>query len=228
LPNPQPGKYPTLSKDARLTALIDLYNTRAAPLALREIGKITTEIVRQPNESGESGLGDLIADAHLEATRSAGAQLAFMNHGGIRADLRAERGVVTYNDLFSVHPFGNGLITLSLTGEQIDALLEQQWLQSDGTLQVSAGFYYEWSAAAPAGQKVDIGRIRLQGEPIDAKQVYRVTVNEFLAEGGAGFVMLKRAPERVRGIVDLEALERYVAAHSPIGAPPGGRIVRRD
>lgn len=229
LPNPRPDKYPTLSKDARLTATVDLYNAQAAPLAHREIGKITADITRQPNASGECALGNLIADAQLAATRSAGAQIAFMNRGGIRADLRADHAVVTYNDVFSIHPFGNGLVTLSLTGEQIDALLEQQqWHPSDTMLQVSAGFHYEWDAAAPKGQRVDIGRIRLDGAPIDPAHVYRVTVNEFLAQGGDGFLTLKHASNRTRGIQDVDALAQYIASHSPIGVPSGERIVRRN
>lgn len=228
LSNPRPDEYPTLAKDSRLTALVDFYNAQAAPLAQREIGKITADLTRQPSESGECAIGNLIADAQLAATRSAGAQIAFMNRGGIRADLRSDHAIVTYSDVFSIHPFGNGLVTLSLTGEQIDALLEQQWQQSDTMLQVSAGFSYEWDAAAPVGRKVDISRIRLDGATIDPAQVYRITVNEFLSQGGDGFLMLKNASERIRGVQDIDALAQYIAAHSPLGEPRMKRIVRRN
>ncbi|HEY5808482.1 MAG TPA: bifunctional metallophosphatase/5'-nucleotidase, partial [Povalibacter sp.] len=228
LPNPLPEKYPTLAADARLSPLVTFYNAKAAPLAQRTVGRITAEITRQPNEAGESAMGDLIADAQLAATREAGAQIAFMNRGGMRADLRTDTGTVTYSDVFSIHPFGNGLITLSLTGQQIDDLLEQQWLPSSTMLQVSTGFSYEWDAAAPAGTKVDIAAIRLQGARIDPAQIYRVTVNEFLSQGGDGFLMLRAAPARVRGIIDVDALEQYIARNSPIGAPAMGRIIRRN
>jgi len=226
--NPLPDRYPTLTKDARLTPLVEFYNAQAAPLAQREVGKMAAEITRQPAASGESALGDLIADAQLLATRTAGAQMAFMNRGGIRTDLRASGGVVTYNDVFSVHPFGNGLITLSLSGTQIRALLEQQWLEADTVLQVSNGFSYAWDAAAPPGSRVDIRNIRLNGTSIDPARLYRVTVNEFLAQGGDGFAVLKDAVEGVRGTTDVDALEKYISQHSPLTAPSGNRIVRRN
>jgi 5'-nucleotidase len=152
-----------------------------------------------------------------------------MNRGGMRADLTTDRGYVTYSDLFAVHPFGNGLVTVSMTGQQIDALLEQQeWAQDDGVLQVSSGFTYEWDARAPVGQRVDLAKIRLNGTALDPAQSYRVTVNEFLAAGGDGFSVLLRASEPTRGVVDVEALEKYVVENSPVSAPRGGRIVRRN
>jgi 5'-nucleotidase len=226
--NPLPQKYPTLAKDARLMPLVDFYNAQAAPLARREVGRTEAEITRQANPSGESALGDLVADAQLDATKAAGAQIAFMNRGGMRTDLRADKGIVTYSDVFSVHPFGNGLITLSLTGTEIDALLEEQWLHANTMLQVSTGFTYEWDAAQPAGQRIDFSRIRLNGRSLGPGTVYRVTVNEFLAQGGDGFAILKDAPDRMRGVMDVEALEHYIAQHTPIEAPAGNRIVRRN
>lgn len=227
-PNPLPDRYPTLPKDPRIAALVDFYNRQAAPLAQREVGKITGELTRAIDEAGEATLGRLIADAQLEATRGAGAQIAFMNRGGIRTDLRSNRGVVTYDDVFAVHPFGNALITLTLTGEQIRQLLEQQWTASDTMLQVSSGFEYVWDAKATPGQRVDASSMKIDGRPLEPAQSYRVTVNEFLAQGGNNFTVLKSAPNRERGVVDVEALERYITAHSPISPPSGQRIRRRN
>jgi len=224
--NPLPDKYPTLAKDAALSPLVDFYTAQAAPLAQRRLGEISTSLTREPTSSGESALGSLIADAHLAATRTAGAQIALMNRGGMRTDLRADRGYLTYSDLFAVHPFGNLLVTLSLTGEQLDALLEEQWTSTDTILQVSSGFTYDWDAGAVPGQRVDISSIRLDGVPIEAKRTYRVTVNDFLAQGGEGFTVFKQATDPIRGVMDVEALEEYVARHSPLSAPAGRRIVR--
>lgn len=226
--NPLPQKYPTLVKDPKLSSLVRFYNEQAAPLAQRRLGEMSAAITRDASPAGQSALGSLVADAHLTATRSAGAQIAFMNRGGVRTDLRADGGYLTYSDVFAVHPFGNSLITLNLTGAEIDTLLEQQWTVANTMLQVSSGFSYEWDAKAPAGQRVDIARIRLDGVPIDPARVYRVTVNDFLAQGGEGFTLLKQAGERTRGIVDVEALEQYVTAHSPLLAPTEQRIVRRN
>ena len=142
-----------VSKDSLLTALIAKYNVIAAPLANRVIGSITANITRTANAAGESALGDVIADAQLDATNDPGfgeAVVAFMNPGGIRADLTYAGspagegdGNVTYGEMFTVQPFGNSMVTMSLTGAQIDTLLEQQFngcgtQNANRILQVSA------------------------------------------------------------------------------------------
>ena len=138
-----------------LTALIDRYDALSAPRANAVIGAVTADITRQRNEAGESTLGDVIADAHLAATRDAdsgGAVVAFMNQGGIRDDIRFAasgdegHGELTYGEAFAVHPFGNSLVTMSLIGAQVHALLESQFgnpeVNTRGVLQVSEGFSY--------------------------------------------------------------------------------------
>ena len=145
----------------------------------------------------------------------------------MRTDLQGSDGYLTYSDVFAVHPFGNLLVTLSLTGEQIHGLLEQQWLEAQTILQVSDGFSYEWDAAAPPGQRIDSARIRLNGIPLDPQRSYRVTVNDFLAQGGDGFTLLKQAANPVRSVMDVAALESYASTHVPLTAPPAGRIVRQ-
>jgi 5'-nucleotidase len=222
-------------KASPLTALLAKYNAIAAPLANRVIGSITADITRTPNAAGESALGDVIADAQLEATNDPGfgdAVVAFMNPGGIRADLTYASspagegdGNVTYGEMFTVQPFGNSMVTMTLTGAQIDALLEQQWVVNR-TLQVSNGFTYTWSVSAPVGNKVDIASIQINGVPIDANASYRVTVNSFLADGGDGFSVLTQGTDRLGGEVDTDAFEKYFAANSPISPGPQNRIIR--
>jgi 5'-nucleotidase len=126
-----------------------------------------------------------------------------------------------------VHPFGNVLITLSLTGEQLRSLLEEQWTRANTVLQVSEGFSYTWDAVQPLGARVDPVSMHLNGVPIEPRTKYRVTVNEFIAYGGNGFTVPTRGLEQTRGAVDVEALERYVRENSPISAPATHRITRR-
>jgi len=162
--------------------------------------------------------------------------VAFMNPGGIRTDLIFNQisggelpGEVTYGEAFSVQPFGNSLVTMSLTGAQIDTLLEQQFDNpAPGQmriLQVSQGFTYTWSASAPTGSKVDIASIMINGTPIDPAGVYRVTVNSFLADGGDRFTVLTQGTDRLGGAVDLDALIAYFAAYSPVAPGPMNRII---
>lgn len=229
-----------VTPDPVLTALIDKYATLSAPLANQVIGTITSDILRANNAAGESALGDVIADAQLAATAPVGfgeAVVAFMNPGGIRDDmLFAEisggeaSGEVTYGEAFSVQPFGNSLVTMTLTGAQIDALPEQQFdnpgVGSNRILQVSDGFTYEWSAAAPTGSKVDPASIMIGGVPVDLSASYRVTVNSFLADGGDNFSVLVDGTDRLGGEVNLDALVTYFGANSPVALGPQDRITQ--
>lgn len=229
-----------VTPDAVLTALIDKYEALAAPLANTVIGTITADILRAGNPAGESAMGDVIADAQLAATDDPGfgeAVVAFMNPGGIRDDLLFDEisgseapGDVTYGEAFSVQPFGNSLVTMSLTGAQIDALLEQQFdnpsVGSNRILQVSDGFTYAWSASAPTGFKVDPASISIGGVPLDPAASYRVTVNSFLADGGDNFSVLVGGIDRLGGEVDLDALATYFGANSPVAPGPQNRIVQ--
>ena len=222
-----------------LRELIDKYVTLSAPLANQVIGTITTDITEDETPAGESALGDVIADAQLAATSGptvGEAVVAFMNPGGIREDLLfASSGVeadgeVTFGEAFSVQPFGNSLVTMTLTGAQIDALLEQQFDNPDPgsnrILQVSEGFSYTWDAAAPVGSRVDPATIMINGSPIDLGTGYRVTVNSFLADGGDNFSVLVDGTNRLGGEVDLDALVTYFGANSPVAPGPQDRINR--
>ena len=222
-------------KASLLTALINKYNAIAAPLANRVIGSITTNITRTNNAAGESALGDVIADGQLEATLAQGAVVAFMNPGGIRADLTYASssagegdGNVTYGEMFTVQPFGNSMVTLTLTGTQIERVLEEQFpnctLPAARILQVSAGFTYTWNTAGGMCDKVDPASISINGVPLDLSASYRVTVNSFLADGGDSFPTLAQGTNRVGGEVDTDAFEAYFAAHSPVAPGPQNRI----
>lgn len=227
-------------KAAPLTALLAKYNAIAAPLANRVIGSITAPITRTANAAGESALGDVIADGQLAATTASelgGAVVAFMNPGGIRADLAFPSspagegdGNVTYGEMFTVQPFGNSMVTMTLTGAQIERLLEEQFapctLGSNRILQVSAGFTYTWSASGASCDKVDPASIMLNGEVIDPAASYRVTVNSFLADGGDSFPILTQGTDRLGGAVDTDAFEAYFAANSPVAPGPQNRITR--
>ncbi|HEU0235312.1 MAG TPA: bifunctional metallophosphatase/5'-nucleotidase [Candidatus Limnocylindrales bacterium] len=229
----------TVPKAPDLTALVTKYKTLSAPLANRVVGNITADITRTQNAAGESSLGNLIADSQYLATKDAGfgeAVVAFMNPGGIRADLTYPSspagegdGVVTYGEIFTVQPFGNSLVTMTLTGAQIDTLLEQQFdnpvVGQRRMLQISDTLRYSWSASAPTGSKVDVASIMIGGVPINPAASYRVTVNSFLADGGDLFSVLSLGTNRLGGDVDLDAVEKYFNAQvGPVAPPAQNRI----
>ena len=223
----------------KITRLIDKYTELAAPLANTVIGTTTADISRTGNAAGESALGDIIADAQLAATEGAAtgnAVAAFMNPGGIRADIdfatsetgTEAAGEFTFGEAFGVQPFGNSLVTMTLTGAQIDTLLEQQFDNPNAPdsriLQVSEGFSYTWDSAAPTGAKVDPATIMIDGVVLDAGTGYRITVNSFLADGGDNFAVLADGTDRLGGEVDLDALVTYFGANSPVPPGPQDRI----
>jgi 5'-nucleotidase len=221
-----------LAKDAGQTALIDSYDRLAAPLGNRPAGSVTETLSRTPKNTGESPLGDIIADAQLAATSAAangGAVIAFTNPGGVRADItHKETGAVTYADLFASQPFRNQLVTITLTGNQIKDMLEQQWLdpKRPRILQVSKGFSYAWDGSKGDGERVLPERMSLHGQPVDPAASYRVTINNFLFVGGDGFTVLTRGTAPQVGIYDVDALNSYFLANSPIGPTAADRIVR--
>lgn len=218
-----------------MTNLIAKYKAIADPLANRIIGEITADLTRQASPAGEMPLGNIIADAQLFATQApdkGGAVIALMNSGGIRAELTYKAtaqegdGKVTYGEAFAVQPFGNHLVTMTLTGAQIKQLLEQQFdnpvAGQNRILQVSSSFSYAWSPSAPAGDRVR--DMRINGRPVIPSQNYRVTVNSFMADGGDGYSVLKQGKERLVGVTDIVALEAYFKERSPIAPSDRPRI----
>ncbi len=230
--------WPVYPADPEVAALVARYSAAAAPLAAAPAGRLAAPATRQPRLNGESVMGRIVADAILAATHSAeagGAQLAFVNPGGVRADLvPAADGGVTFGQLYSVQPFGNTLMALTLSGEQIRQLLEQQFDSGTNTvaspriLQVSHGFGYTLDRAAPAGQR--IRRMRLNGQAIEPQRDYRVGVQSYLGSGGDNFSVFTHGRDITGGGLDVDALADYIRAQSaagPMALPLAARISGR-
>ncbi|MYW91887.1 bifunctional metallophosphatase/5'-nucleotidase [Amycolatopsis rubida] len=220
-----------VTADPAVTKLVDEAKTKAAPIANKQVGTITADLPAAGGSSGESPLGDVIADAQLEATKSNNAVIAMTNPGGIRADLTYKSssagegdGVVTYGEAFTVQPFSNIMQTITLTGANLKNVLEQQWGQPGGTkiLQISKSLHYTYSAAAPVGSRVS--NITVNGTAVDPAAQYRVSVNNFLAAGGDGFTEFTKGTDLAGGPVDLDAFIAYLGAHPGIAPPPADRI----
>ncbi|SDC74524.1 bifunctional metallophosphatase/5'-nucleotidase [Actinokineospora iranica] len=225
----------TVPADPEIAALVDEASAKSAPIANRRVGTISADLVRAAAPSGESPLGDVIADAQLAATAGNQAQVAMTNPGGIRTDLTYASspagegdGVVTYGETFAVQPFGNITQTVTLTGAQIKAVLEQQWQpQPNGTtltrfLQVSSTLTYTWSRSAGQGDRVS--DIAIAGQPLDPAATYRVSVNNFLAAGGDGFTELAKGTDLTGGPVDLDAFTAYLSANPNLSPPAPTRV----
>ncbi len=202
-----------------------------------KLGDITADVNRgvqdntSENRGAESTLGNFVADVQLWATQQAGSQIAFMNPGGLRADLKYAAnpttpgdgtGVVTYSEAAGVQSFANTLVTKDLTGEQIRQALEQQWQPAGASrpflkLGVSAGLTYTYDPAAAAGSRIT--GMWLDGTPLDLGATYKVTVNSFLASGGDNFGAFAQGTNSAdSGRVDLASMVDYFEAN-PVVSP---------
>jgi 5'-nucleotidase len=239
----------TSKEDPAVQAVVNQYVTASAPLANQVIGNIQGDLTRTPSvvggvTLGEQTLGDVIADAQYVATQPTalgGAQLAFMNPGGIRNDLKASDissggeavGEVTYGEAFTVQPFGNSLVTKTMTGDMIRRLLQQQFQNCGGTaplegriLQISSSFKYEQIPAAAACTD-KIGKMWVNDAEVTPTDSFRVTMNNFLASGGDGFTVFKEGTSALGGAQDIDAFVQYFGAAGTTGiaVPALDRIV---
>lgn len=235
--------------DPRVQAVVDQYLAASAPLANRVIGTIQGDLTRTQSvvngqTLGEETLGDVIADGQLAATAPAdlgGAVVAFMNPGGIRQDLLVNSispggeapGEVTYGEAFSVQPFGNSLVTKTMTGDMIRRLLQQQFAAclanpapGNRILQVSSSFKYESNPGA-ATCEGKIGTIWVDGAVVQPTDSFRVTMNNFLATGGDSFSVFNEGTDSLGGAQDIDAWIEYfeAAGAAGIAVPPLDRIV---
>jgi 5'-nucleotidase len=227
---------PGLEPDAAVAALVARAEAAVAPRARRVIGRQSGTLSRKPAASGESALGNLIADAQRARM---GTDFAFVNPGGIRADLECARGAIcdiTYADVFSVQPLGNTLVRLEMSGEQIHALLEQQFpLQrrrgSPRFLQVS-GLSWRWDPARVDAQtgacRGCVIEVRRNGAPVERQARYSVAANSFLADGGDRFTLFLEAKRLGGGPLDVDVLADYIGSlGQPYSAPATGARIRR-
>jgi 5'-nucleotidase len=228
-----------VAADSAVARIVTKYAALAEKRADVIVGAVTADIPRRTNEAGESPLGDVVADTILEAARApenGGAVAAFMNSGGIRADLVARparpdapAGSIRYRDLFAVQPFGNVVAVVTMTGEMIKRVLEQQFEGSGrNVLQVSSGFTYQYRSTAPFGQRVDAASIAINGHRIAPEDRVRVASLDFLLDGAGGFPLFRQGTDRLVVGPDVDAMVSYFKAHSPVAPGPADRIVRLE
>jgi 5'-nucleotidase len=241
-----------ITPDPKITTVINKWKPLADLIGNQEVGTITGDIRRafigtSEDRGSESNAGNMISDAQLWATLVNGAQIAFMNPGGIRSDLiyapsgSEGPGVVTYAEAFNTQPFSNILMTFPMTGEQIVDVLEEQCQPAGSSrpflhLGVSEGFTYDLAktfglvdhdnnpGTAPVNSctSVTVSNVELNGTALDMGATYVVTVNNFLADGGDNFVTFRDVDpaDRIGGGIDLDALNDYLGSEGPV-APPG-------
>ncbi|OFW16096.1 MAG: hypothetical protein A3F70_10360 [Acidobacteria bacterium RIFCSPLOWO2_12_FULL_67_14] len=221
-----------VGKDAAQTALISRYRPAAEALSNRVVGSITATLSRTTNPAGESSLGDVVADALLDAAREtpgANPDLAIWNPGGIRTDLVAEPGrdstPVTFGQAFSVLPFGNELIVKTVTGKVLLQMLEDQFgPERARIMQVSNGFSYAYDPSRPRGGRILRDSVRIQDRPLELSKGYRLATSNFLWDTGDGMAALAQGTDPLLVGIDYELFASYLSRRSPIRPGPQNRI----
>jgi 5'-nucleotidase len=226
--NPAYRQFPP---DPAIAALVQRYHDAAQAIASRPVGKLPGELVA--SDSGVSVAAEFIADGEYFAARPAakgGSDFALMNDGGARSGIiPAADGTVAYGQIFTMQPFSNNIVTLSLTGADVLALLEQQFdsglntVDKPNLLMPSANVRMAYDRSRPAGARVV--SVTIDGKPLDRARTYRVTVNNFMASGGDNFTLLARGIDRVDAGLDLDATEAYLRTNPPL--PAGDRVIDR-
>ncbi len=234
---------PAITADAVVAKIVAGYKALVSPIANQVLGSITTDLPNSRVDGACNMLaGNLIADSQLTATQPAnfgGAAIAFMNGGGVRAPgftfasstAGEGNGNVTYGEAFTVQPFGNSLVTMTLTTQLIKGFLEEQFAGCLGQSATatrfalpSAGFKYTWDGARACGARISNVTLASGTNPVETlvdaagvvqnpAKAYRVTVNNFMADGGDGYSTLVKGINRIGGAQDIDALTAYMATN---------------
>lgn len=221
-------------EDPAAKAKVEEYKAPLTELQKLVVGHTTVELngVRDDVRSKETNLGNLITDGMVaKANEFLPTYIAMQNGGGIRASI--DGGDITLGEVLTVLPFGNNLVTLDLTGEEILAALEHSVSApgAGGFMQVS-GLRFKYDPAKPVGERVWYVEALTAGgfEELQLEKTYRVATNAFTADGGDGYSMFKKAKDEGRiaelYIVDFEVFTSYLEAHNPVSPTVEGRIIQ--
>jgi 2',3'-cyclic-nucleotide 2'-phosphodiesterase (5'-nucleotidase family) len=205
---------PDAKPDPDIARIVDTYDQRVRGRFAQVVGETTVDLVRRAD--GESNIGDVISDAVRAAT---GAEIAFHNSGGIRADIPA--GKVNMEQIYTVLPFDNVVLAMDLKGEDILALLERSAGLAKGMLQVS-GVTFRCDLTKLAGTRVS--KVTVGKAPLDRLRTYRVATNDFLSAGGDRFTEFRKGTNIVFGGALRDVFVDYLRQRSPIAPTPEGRI----
>jgi len=220
---------PSFGKEKVVEKIVNEYRLASQVHVQKVISHLPSSLTRNASRSGESALGNLIADAQWASTAAkerGASDFALMNPGGVRADLIIQPGggTVNFGQLFKVQPFGNTMVVKRMTGAQIKGLLEHQFVNVERpkVLFPSHQLRYTVDLQKELGQR--ISQIRISDQSLNMTGLYHVTVNSFLASGGDGFYQLNSAPTVSGGELDIDALSDYLRKNPGIKPPDTTRI----
>ncbi|WP_286204728.1 bifunctional metallophosphatase/5'-nucleotidase [Corynebacterium afermentans] len=216
-----------ITPDEEVEALVEKAKDEADKLGQKVVAKVGDTFQRGSNPGDETGTNrgtestanNMIAESALVALEKfleEDIDLGVMNAGGVRDDLK--EGDVTYQQAFSVQPFGNSIDVATLTGAAIKEALENQWQTPEAAeksgrprldMGLSDNVSYTYNPDAPRGERIT--SISIDGKPMEMDKKYRVAASSFLFDGGDEFIDPAKATERnTVGYNDLQAFVDYL------------------
>jgi 5'-nucleotidase len=245
----------TVPANTTVGNIIKAYSGLVSPVANVVLGAISTALPTTRDTACNMPAGNLIADSQLAATKASGfgqAAIAFMNGGGVRAAFTFPSssagegdGNVTYGEVFTVQPFGNSLVTMSLTAQNLKEVLEEQFVGCRGQSTTatrfmipSAGFKYEWDGSKACDARISKVTltaggvtetiVNAAGVVVNPTKTFRITVNNFMATGGDGYSTFLKGTNLLGGAQDVDALSAFLGRYKAPAAPYNPTIVADD
>lgn len=223
-------KYPGIA------ATVDEAKAQAEEQGKQVVANSPIDFTRGKNEGADSGsnrgvessLSNLLAEAakwSVAANSNVTPDIGVMNAGGVRDDLPA--GDVTYQQAFSVQPFGNENSYKTLKGADFKEALEQQWKPGADRPRLALGLSnnvsYTYNPDAEQGNRIT--SITIDGKPMDMDKDYVIAGSTFLLAGGDSFDAFKKGSEMSNiGLVDVDAFIQYLKSGEEL-APRGQSAV---
>ncbi|WP_433326082.1 bifunctional metallophosphatase/5'-nucleotidase [Spirillospora sp. CA-294931] len=232
-----------IAPDPRLQKIADYWKARGQRRAAEPVAAQTGDFTRVQNAHGESTLGDLAADVQYwtaSRSRAGRADLALIatkplkGSTALRRDLPAAKGTdpgdadgrVTFGEAWNAYGYGNPILTVSVTGEQIHQALEQQWQGGKfAPLAVSKNVRYRYDATRPEGDRVDPKDVAVNGRPLDPSKTYRLAALAYTLIGADGYPAFAGFTAAHRNeLPDHEAFIAYLKQHGTISPAPLDRV----
>lgn len=216
-------------KDDPVTAgVIDAWETRLGTELNTPIGTTTVPLEGRELQlrADETNLGDLVADA---MRRQVDADVAIVNSGGLRGNRAYPSGPVTRRTLLEIHPFGNVVCKIEVSGRLLLQALNfgvSRLPAASGQFPQISGMTMRANVAAPPGARVE--NVTVNGSPLDLDKVYTLALPDFVLLGGDGYTMFAGSRvliDQSAGTLIVDAIERLIAAQGTITPQIDGRIV---
>ena len=214
---------PEIAESPEMLQLLKPFQDFGQQKLLVEVGSSDGKLEgdRSVVRSQPTALGVMIGQSMMEKAK---ADFAIVNAGGVRDSLPA--GKLTYKDVLTVHPFGNTIVVVTLSGKEV-----MDYLNAAAKMTPGSGAFPQFAGVQLVIEGGKVQSAQVAGQAIDPSKTYRMAINNFVAAGGDGYPKLTTHPGYVdTGFVDADVLRAYIAANSPLKSQayaPGNNVVRR-